>query len=152
MSNGQPDTQSWQPMQLSWLKSTIPFSYWTIAPGAGQAYRHPGSSQCRQASFLISHWTSPPTSISLKRIRSQVSALRSRWLWKLPKFSVGSTPSSFHSLQATSQPLQPMQREMSTSLAYSGPRRIPGAGSGDAEIRLTVRPDIRPSPGSPGRP
>ncbi|SUZ68046.1 uncharacterized protein METZ01_LOCUS20900 [marine metagenome] len=32
-----------------------------------------------------------------------------------------------------------MQREMSISFAYSGPVRIPGAGSGEAEIRLIVR-------------
>ena len=32
-----------------------------------------------------------------------------------------------------------MQREMSTSFAYSGLRRMPGAGSGDAEMRLIAR-------------
>ena len=48
------------------------------------------------------------------------SELRSLWLWKLPKFSVGSTLSSFHSLHATSQPLHPMHFEISTSFEYSG--------------------------------
>ena len=81
MSKGQPVTQYWQPMQLSWLKSTMPFVYCTMAPGAGHENRQPGSSQCRQASFLISQLSWPSTSTSLKRISSHVFGLRSRWLW-----------------------------------------------------------------------
>src|SRR5690606_11617625 len=46
MSNGQPATQEPQPMQLSEMKSTMPLEYCTIAPGAGQALRQPGSTQC----------------------------------------------------------------------------------------------------------
>ena len=42
-------------MQFSWTKSTMPFEYCTIAPGAGQALRQPGSSQCMQPSLRISH-------------------------------------------------------------------------------------------------
>ena len=82
MSNGHPATQYWQPMHFSWLKSTMPLVYWTMAPGAGQAARHPGSSQCRQLSLRISQAMSPSSSsTSLNRIRSQVAADRSWWLW-----------------------------------------------------------------------
>src|SRR5207302_2696781 len=55
MSNGQPAMQYPQPMQFSSWKSTIPFAYCTIAPGAGQALRQPGSAQCMQPSLRISH-------------------------------------------------------------------------------------------------
>ena len=41
-------------MQASGLTSTMPFSYCTIAPGAGQAARQPGSSQCMHWSLRIS--------------------------------------------------------------------------------------------------
>src|SRR5437773_2046472 len=39
-SKGQPVAQKPQPMHASGLTSTMPFSYWTIAPGAGQAASH----------------------------------------------------------------------------------------------------------------
>src|SRR5215470_8157697 len=42
MLNGHPETQYWQPMQLSCWKSTMPLVYWTIAPSAGHARKHPG--------------------------------------------------------------------------------------------------------------
>src|SRR5688572_3349437 len=45
-SKGHPVMQYPHPMQLSELKSTIPLACCTIAPGAGQALRHPGSTQC----------------------------------------------------------------------------------------------------------
>ncbi len=44
--NGQPVSHSPQPMQASGLTSTMPFSYCTMAPGAGHALRQPGSAQC----------------------------------------------------------------------------------------------------------
>ncbi len=82
MSNGQPAMQYWQPMHFVWSKSTMPFSYCTIAPGAGQASRQPGSSQCMQLSLRISQARSPlSSSTSAKRIRSHVLAVRSSWLW-----------------------------------------------------------------------
>ncbi|MBZ5545055.1 MAG: IS66 family insertion sequence element accessory protein TnpB, partial [Acidobacteriia bacterium] len=34
--------QNSQPMQFSWLKSTMPLAYFTMAPSAGQAARQPG--------------------------------------------------------------------------------------------------------------
>jgi hypothetical protein len=65
-------------MQLAWLKSTTPFAYFTIAPGAGQAFRQPGSSQCMQPSLRISHSTRPSAvSISLKRMTDHIWSLRS---------------------------------------------------------------------------
>src|SRR5207245_5686902 len=70
-SKGQPVSQYPQPMQASGLTSTIPFSYCTIAPGAGQAARQPGSSQCMHWSLRISQTTPPSNSCSLKRIRFQ---------------------------------------------------------------------------------
>ena len=45
-SNGHPVAHRPQPMQASGLTSTMPFSYCTIAPGAGHALRQPGSAQC----------------------------------------------------------------------------------------------------------
>src|SRR6266496_1262324 len=44
--NGQPEMQNSHPMQFSWLKSTIPLAYFTMAPSAGHAARQPGSAQC----------------------------------------------------------------------------------------------------------
>ena len=70
-SNGQPVSQYLQPMHWSGFTSTIPFSYWTIAPGAGQASRHPGSSQCMHWSLRISQMSPPSKSRSLKRMRFQ---------------------------------------------------------------------------------
>ena len=78
---GHPVAQKPQPMQASGLTSTMPFSYWTMAPGAGQAARQPGSSQCMHWSLRISHTTPPSKSLSLKRIRFQNSASSSGMVW-----------------------------------------------------------------------
>ena len=66
-------------MHLSWLKSTMPLAYLTMAPGLGQALRQPGSAQCMQPSLRISHSRLPLAgfSYSAKRITVQVSAPRS---------------------------------------------------------------------------
>ncbi len=66
-------------MQWSWLKSTIPLAYFTIAPGAGQALRQPGSAQCMQPSLRISHsrLPLPGFSYSANFITVQDSAVRS---------------------------------------------------------------------------
>ncbi len=61
-------------MHWSGLTSTMPLAYWTMAPGAGQAARHPGSSQCMHWSLRISQTMPPSKSRSLKRIRFQYSA------------------------------------------------------------------------------
>ncbi len=54
-SNGQPVSHSSQPMHWSGFTSTMPFSYCTMAPGAGHALRQPGSAQCMHWSLRISH-------------------------------------------------------------------------------------------------
>src|SRR5918992_3742388 len=140
MSNGHPETQYWHPMHLSSSKSTIPFSYWTIAPGAGQARRHPGSSQCRHESLRMGQ-ASPPSSrsTSLKRMRSHVLGVRSSWLWYPPKLEVSSTSRSFHSLHAISHALHPMHRSMSTSLDTSiASRRMSVDDAGVADCLRTA--------------
>src|SRR2546430_8783440 len=55
MSNGQPAMQYPQPMQFSSWKSTIPFAYCTIAPGAGQALRR--SEERRVGKECRSRWS-----------------------------------------------------------------------------------------------
>src|ERR1700676_2786300 len=70
MLKGQPVTQYWHPMQCSWLKSTMPLAYCTIAPSAGHARKQPGSAQCMHPSFRISQLSVPFSSTcSLNRIR-----------------------------------------------------------------------------------
>ena len=49
----------------------MPLAYCTIAPGAGQALRQPGSAQCMQPSLRISHSSLPSGSTSKKRITVQ---------------------------------------------------------------------------------
>ncbi len=66
-------------MQFSWTKSTMPFEYCTMAPGAGQALRQPGSEQCMQPSLRISHSSFSVSGLvhSLKRIKVNISGVRS---------------------------------------------------------------------------
>src|SRR3954466_6118799 len=71
MSKGHPDTQYWQPMQFSCWKSTMPFVYWTMAPSAGQARRHPGSWPCIQSTLRMSHISAPAFSCSTNLMRFQ---------------------------------------------------------------------------------
>jgi hypothetical protein len=56
--NGQDATQSRQPLQTSWLMSTVPQAVRWMAP-VGQASRHPACWQCLQTSDIMSHWISP---------------------------------------------------------------------------------------------
>src|SRR5438309_3933616 len=96
-------------MQFSEMKSTIPFEYWTIAPGAGQAFRHPGSAQCMQPSLRISHSRSPlGFSYSVKGINVQDSAVRSPELTYTSTLLPITSLRTFHYMQATCQALQPM--------------------------------------------
>src|SRR6476646_5892160 len=81
MLKGQPLTQYWQPMQLAWLKSTMPLVYCTIAPSAGQAIRQPGSSQCMHWSLRISHCNPPSVSTSLNLMRFQKFHAVSGMVW-----------------------------------------------------------------------
>jgi hypothetical protein len=68
-------------MQFSDTKSTMPLAYLTIAPGAGQAFRQPGSSQCMQPSLRISHSSRPSLlSTSAKRITVHDWSVRSSGL------------------------------------------------------------------------
>ena len=56
----------------------MPFAYWTIAPGEGQAFRQPGSAQCMQPSLRMCHSRRPSAvCASWKRITVQDFALRS---------------------------------------------------------------------------
>src|SRR4029077_21018313 len=78
-SDAQPVTQLPQPMQFSSWKSTMPFEYCTIAPGAGQALRQPGSAQCMQPSLRISHsrFSVSGFTHSVKRIKVNIFGVRS---------------------------------------------------------------------------
>ena len=67
-------------MQFSDTKSTMPLVYCTMAPGAGQAFRQPGSSQCMQPSLRISHSRSSPFSISVNLITVHEVGVRSTGL------------------------------------------------------------------------
>ncbi len=59
----------------------MPLLYCTIAPGEGQAFRQPGSSQCMQPSLRISHSRSPAGfSYSVNRITVQECSVRSAGL------------------------------------------------------------------------
>ena len=59
----------------------MPLLYWMIAPGEGQAFRQPGSSQCMQPSLRISHSRSPCVfSYSEKRMTVQECSVRSAGL------------------------------------------------------------------------
>src|SRR5574340_1177300 len=127
-------------MQFSWWKSTIPLLNCTMAPGAGQAFRQPGSAQCMQPSLRISHSSlSGCTSTSEKRINVHDWSLRSRGLSYTPTLVPISSRRSFHSMHATWQALQPMHLEMSMSLATSVVWRWPGDGVVVAERRVMSR-------------
>src|SRR3989440_1213630 len=120
----------------------MPFGSSTIAPGAGQAFRHPGSAQCMQPSLRISHSRSPlGFSYSVKRINVQDSAVRSPGLSYTPTLLPISSRRSFHSMQATWQALQPMHLVVSMSLAtvpvYAA--RTPGGAVVVAERRTMSR-------------
>src|SRR5262245_21456072 len=75
-------------------------------------------------------------------MRFQKFALRSGCVWYVPSCAfagstISSIPSrSFHSWQATSQALQPMQVVVSISVTTCGASRTPVAGEGLAEILL----------------
>src|SRR5690606_9935142 len=110
-----------------------------MAPGEGQAFRQPGSSQCMQPSLRISHSRSPAGfSYSAKRMTVQDLSVRSAGLSYTPTFSPISSRTSFHSMQATWQALQPMHLLVSMSLASSPPTgsRTLGEGVVVAERRL----------------
>src|SRR5712692_4981125 len=135
MSNGQPAMQYPHPMQFSCWKSTSPLLYCTIAPGAGQAFRHPGSAQCMHWSLRISQCSPAPSSYSWNLIRFQ-------------KFHAVCGSRSFHSWQATSQALQPIHVLVSISLLTMAASRMPGDAVEVAETLLSssVFPGMAPLP------
>ena len=55
----------------------MPLAYWMMAPGAGQAFRQPGSAQCMQPSLRISHSSLLFCSTSEKRITVHDFSVRS---------------------------------------------------------------------------
>src|SRR5512140_1155472 len=122
---GHPDSQYLHPMHASGFTSTVPFSYCTMAPGAGHASRHPGSPQCMHWSLRKSHESAPLScSRSSKRIRFQNCGWSSSSVWYVPTCFVGTGGRSFHSWQATSHALQPMQIDVSMYLATTGSVRF----------------------------
>src|SRR5262245_36661987 len=124
-SNGQPVAHRPQPMHASGLTSTMPFSYCTIAPGAGDALRQPGSAQCMHWSWLISHASAPSRSSSRNLIRFQKLASSVGIVWYVPVCCVLTSCRSFHSRHATSHALQPMQVVVSMNLETVGRMRMP---------------------------
>ncbi len=80
-SKGHPVTQNWQPMQFSWTKSTIPLAYCTMAPGAGQARRHPGSSQCMHWNLVRVQTSRSSRCTSLNLMSCQKLYCRSGNVW-----------------------------------------------------------------------
>src|SRR5580700_12289619 len=125
-------------MQFSLMKSTMPLAYCTIAPGAGQAFRQPGSSQCMQPSLRISHSRLPCSfSHSENRIKVQVLGSRSDGLSYEPSKCPTSSRRLFHSMHAAWHAVQPMQRLVSISLATSTSwSRTDGGVNVVAEIRM----------------
>ena len=59
----------------------MPLVYWTMAPGAGQAVRQPGSAQCMHWSLRISQCSAPFSSCSRNLIRFQKFADMSGSVW-----------------------------------------------------------------------
>src|SRR5688572_10846084 len=110
-----------------------------MAPGAGQAIRHPGSAQCMHWSLRISQWSPFAVSCSPNRIRFQKLAVIAGIVWYVPLCTVGSGGRSFHSWHATSHALQPMHVDVSMSFVTIGCTWTPEAGADVAEMRMMSR-------------
>src|SRR5215472_3648100 len=112
----------------------MPFAYCTMAPSAGQASRQPGSAQCMHWSLRMVHIKLPSSSTcSLKRMRFQKFHDVCGMVWWLLSKTVEAKGRSFHSWQAISHALQPMQVVVSTILqtCFScASRSIPSPGAG----------------------
>src|SRR5262245_13379223 len=128
-------------MQFSLMKSTMPLAYLTIAPGAGQAFRQPGSSQCMHPSLRISHSRLPSLGSTSKNfITVHELGVRSLGLSYTPLVVPTSSRRSFQFMQATWQALQPMHLDSSISLATCGAAvRTCGVGVVVAERSTTSR-------------
>src|SRR5919198_4857996 len=100
--------------------TTVPNSVRVIAP-VGHTSRQPACVQCLQTSELISHRNPPSTCCSTKATWRQVFAFSSPVLsYDWPVQTRPSSGTRFHSLQATSQALQPMQTEVSVKNPIRG--------------------------------
>src|SRR5487761_1416310 len=140
--NGQAGTQYPQPLQTSSCTTTVPNSVLNSAP-VGQTSRQAASVQCLHTSLDISQrlcpgalcpgalcpgpspspcTTSPGRPIcSMKATCRQVEAPRPTVLSNsIPVSSSPSSGTAFHSLQATSQALQPMHSEVSVKNPMRG--------------------------------
>src|SRR5436305_12477655 len=119
---GHAGTQYPQPLQTSSCTTTVPNSVRKSAP-VGQTSRQAACVQCLQTSELISQRRTSSFSPSSMRCGSFCS-MKATWRQVLAPSSevlsydspVQTSPSSgtrFHSLQATSQALQPMHTDVS---------------------------------------
>ena len=147
----------------------MPLVYWTMAPGAGQAARQPGSAQCMHWSLRISHCSAPSSSCSWNLIRFQKFAVDRRAAsGRCP--SAPWSPAAGRSTPGT-PPRRPCSRCRSRCrctwqtvgvaarrtpvrrrrIAQTGMRR--GSALDSRAVAWSVMAsDLRPSPASPGSP
>jgi len=106
-------------MQFSEMKSTMPLAYLTIAPGAGQAFRQPGSRSACKPSLRISHsrFAAGPVDLGKAHHRSRLIGQVDRVCRRHRRCCRCRRARSFHCMHATWQALQPMHLEMSISFA-----------------------------------
>ena len=116
----------------------MPLAYWTMAPGAGQAMRHPGRRSACTGPCASASAARRLSSCSRNLIRFQKFAVVSGSVWYVPICTVVSGGRSFHSWHATSQALQPMHVEVSTSFVIIGSDARP-APAPVAETRRSSR-------------
>src|SRR5437868_3998698 len=124
--NGHAGTQYPQPLQTSSWTTTVPNSVRKSAP-VGQTSRQAACVQCLQTSELISQRTPSSSatrsglSCSMNATWRQVSAPSAPVLsYESPVQTKPSSGTRFHSLQATSQALQPMQTVVSVKKPTRG--------------------------------
>src|SRR5260370_920104 len=156
--NGHAGTQYPQPLQTSSWTTTVPNSVRISAP-VGHTSRQAASVQCLHTSLDISQRTSSAAAAtfvplpgrpicSMNATCRQVDApSRTELSYDIPVSSSPSSGTEFHSLQATSQALQPMQIEVSVKNPIRGGwSTYPAAAAGSRPARA-VSP-VRPA-GSP---
>src|SRR5919106_454158 len=156
---GQAGTQLPQPLQTSAWTTTVPNSVRNSAP-VGQTSRQAAWVQCLHTSELISQrtpsspappapaggrgWAAAGAGCSMKATCRQESALRPPVLSNdMPSRFRPSSGTPFHSLQATSQALQPMQTLVSVKKPIrGGASRQPASGAGSSGPYRLVGPTI----------
>src|SRR5689334_13594506 len=154
--NGQVMTQYPQPLQMSGCTYTPPNSVRMIDP-VGHASRHPATSQCLQTSEENSHAVAsgafpprptcgaPSTNFTCRHVECPRARVLS---YDLPLKWKPSSGTPFHSLHATSQALQPMQRVESvkkpvTVTAGRRARIVPGVSADLTYCRCRTCHDAR---------